>query len=170
MEAKSSAMPEGRTRRILPKEALARCVWRSTEREELCDLAKVLAVAPAHTRSGLALWLQETATHDEAFSDAGMEPERFPQRRSTRLMIPHTAGNSDRVLFSVRHPESGAPSTENALPAHQNGAYQVSVHGERRVRRTNFRERFASEETENDFAGVPAPAWIVAHQSRSKPK
>ena len=170
MEAKSSAFLEGPARRTLSQEVLALWAWGSPDQEQACDLSKVLGDAPAHARVGLALWLQETASRETTSSDPEMKPERFPRRRSTRLMIPHTAGNSDRVLFSVRRTEPGLAAAEGASPAQTNGSYQVAVHGGRRARRLGTSARSLSEDAVADFTGVPAPAWIIAHQTESEAK
>ena len=171
MEAKLSAMLEGRGRRELTQEVLALYAWSLPEPCDPCELSKVLGAAPAHARVGLALWLEEAAIRAASRPDSEMNPERFPRRRSTRLMIPHTAGNSDRVLFTVRMPEPGAATPDNASAAEEGGAYQVAVHGDRRARRASSSSVPSSpEEAATDFTGVPAPAWIVAHQAGSERK
>lgn len=181
-------------RRKLSQELLALYAWSLPGQGPICDLSKVLEDAPAHARSGLAFWLRDAANREANRSDPEMNPERFPQRRSTRLMIPHTAGNSDRVLFTLRLPEPGAGTTESGspnasgpaiataartplsgtggatAPAPSAGAYKVALHGDRRARRESPAVRSPWDEATADFTGVPAPAWIVAYQAGSDPK
>lgn len=191
MEARFLPAQDGRSRRYLSQESLALYAWSSTDQANGCDLSKVLEEAPAHARVGLALWLKDAASREANRSDLGMNPERFPQRRSTRLMIPHTAGNSDRVLFTLRLPEPGATPTGNGSlsvpgtavavtdkfpltgaggttsPAPNAAAYKVALHGERRARRDGPVTRSSGDEVMAEFAGVPAPAWIMAYQDGS---
>ena len=175
MEAKSTARLSGRTRRELSQERVAYGSLSAPEQGYVCELSAVLEEAPAHARVGLALWLVDTAARDAHRSDPEMNPQRFPQRRSTRLMIPHTAGNSDRVLFSLRLPEpgttpaEGASTAEGPSTAHNNESSQRDPHVERRARRLPPSDLSPCEEGATDFTGVPAPAWIV-HQAEPAPE
>ena len=185
MQANLSSVPQERSRRKLSQEMLALCAWASPGQSSPCDLSEVLSDAPAYARVGLALWLRDAAFRAPDRSEPEMKPERFPQRRSTRLMIPHTAGNSDRVLFSLRRPELDGKLPENgpAMPmdldigaiggvpvangtasnAGETGTYQVQLQGERRNRGGLPRELDGAL---TEFTGVPAPAWIMAQGSR----
>ena len=194
MEAKIAAATGGRSRRRLSQELLAVYAWSSPEQGQVCDLSKVLEQTPAHARIGLALWLKDAGIREANRSDPEMNPERFPQRRSTRLMIPHTSGNSDRVLFTLRLPESCTvvkessslilsetaaekdskmPSTgvdRPALPVPSAAPYAVAVHGERRAPRDVPALPSAWDEATAEFAGVSAPAWIITQHDRPDPK
>lgn len=180
-----SAEQRVQARRRLSQERLALCAWAPPDQGAIFELSRVLSHAPAHARVGLALWLQDAASRESASPEPEMRPERFAQRRSTRVMIPHTTGDSDRVLFSVRRHEASAMNVSpvsgvqevggHTMPPGSGGAilvpkdegpYEVKTHGERRARRE--RSTTVEDQAAAEFTGVPLPAWIMAEGNSSK--